>query len=117
MWNHARCAPARSARPRHRTLCIGLAVVVAVAAAARGADGTSRTALVPGSLVVRDVTVIPTAGKPTLPVATVLVRDGRIAAVGGADEVAVPAGTRAIDGRGKYLIPGLADMHVHLYSD
>jgi imidazolonepropionase-like amidohydrolase len=29
----------------------------------------------------------------------------------------VPSGARRVDGRGKYLIPGLADMHAHLYSD
>ena len=49
--------------------------------------------------------------------ATVLVRDGRIVAVGAARNVQVPAGARRVDGRGKYLIPGLADMHAHLYSD
>ncbi|HEX9936133.1 MAG TPA: amidohydrolase family protein, partial [Longimicrobium sp.] len=49
--------------------------------------------------------------------ATVLVRDGRIAAVGPAARVRVPAGTRQIDGRGRFLVPGLADMHTHLFSD
>ena len=46
-----------------------------------------------------------------------LVRDGRIAAIGPSRSVRVPAGARRIDGRGKYLIPGLADMHTHLFSD
>jgi imidazolonepropionase-like amidohydrolase len=49
--------------------------------------------------------------------ATVLVHNGRIAAIGPAGSVRVPAGVRTIDGSGKYLIPGLADMHAHLYSD
>jgi imidazolonepropionase-like amidohydrolase len=49
--------------------------------------------------------------------ATVLVRDGRIAAVGPASEVDVPAGVTRIDGGGGWVIPGLADMHTHLYSD
>jgi imidazolonepropionase-like amidohydrolase len=31
--------------------------------------------------------------------------------------VTVPAGTQQVDGRGGYLVPGLADMHTHLYSD
>ena len=67
--------------------------------------------------MIRDVTVISMAGESCSGPASVLVRDGRIASIGKASDVAVPEGARAIDGRGKFLIPGLADMHVHLYSD
>src|SRR5262249_20864634 len=42
---------------------------------------------------------------------------GRIASVGQASDVVVPEGARAGDGRAMFLIPGLAGMHVHLYSD
>ena len=48
---------------------------------------------------------------------TVLVRDGRIVAVGPVARVAVPRGARRIDGRGRWLVPGFADMHVHLHAD
>ena len=44
---------------------------------------------------------------------TVVVRGGRIEAVGPAARVAVPPGARTVDGRGKFVIPGLWDMHVH----
>src|SRR5690242_10734712 len=44
---------------------------------------------------------------------TVVVAGNRIAAAGPSSRVRVPAGARAIDGRGKFLIPGLWDMHVH----
>jgi cytosine/adenosine deaminase-related metal-dependent hydrolase len=44
---------------------------------------------------------------------TVLVRDGLIAAVGPARSVEVPKRSTIINGRGRYLIPGLADMHAH----
>src|SRR5688572_11840352 len=43
----------------------------------------------------------------------VVVRGNRIVAVGPAASTSVPAGARVIDGRGKFLIPGLWDMHVH----
>jgi imidazolonepropionase-like amidohydrolase len=54
-------------------------------------------------------------GRDSLPLRdqTVLVRGNRIDAVAPARDVRVPAGTRVIDGRGKYLVPGFWDMHVH----
>ena len=44
---------------------------------------------------------------------TVIVRAGTIAAIGNSRTTAVPADAQPIDGRGKYLIPGLWDMHAH----
>lgn len=44
---------------------------------------------------------------------TVIIRGERITAVGTAADTAVPDAARVIDGRGRYLIPGLWDMHVH----
>ncbi|MCI0403113.1 MAG: amidohydrolase family protein [Acidobacteria bacterium] len=61
-----------------------------------------------------NVNVIPMDRNTVLPAQTVLVRDGHIAAVGPAGEVPVPEGAQRIDGRGRYLLPGLADLHVHL---
>jgi imidazolonepropionase-like amidohydrolase len=48
---------------------------------------------------------------------TVVVDKGVIAAVGARDSVTVPAGTQVIDGRGKTLIPGLWDCHMHVGDD
>lgn len=48
---------------------------------------------------------------------TVVIVDGRISAVGKADTVAIPPGAIRVDGRGRYLMPGLVDMHVHLFND
>ncbi|MDB4876676.1 MAG: putative hydrolase [Gemmatimonadetes bacterium] len=45
----------------------------------------------------------------------VLVRDGKIAGVGGA--IAAPAGTQVINGTGKTLLPGLIDSHTHSWGD
>jgi hypothetical protein len=49
-----------------------------------------------------------------MPNQTVVVRDGQIEAVGPRGEIAVPTDAVRIDGSGKYLMPGLTDMHVHL---
>ena len=79
--------------------------------------GVSRTTLTRETLAIRNVTVISMASPaPTVGVgATVLVRDGRIAAVG--TTLSIPSDARVIDGTGKFLIPGLSDMHTHLLSD
>lgn len=46
----------------------------------------------------------------------VLVRDGRIEAVGPAGEVAIPAGAEVVDAAGQWLMPGLVDLHNHSAS-
>jgi imidazolonepropionase-like amidohydrolase len=44
---------------------------------------------------------------------TIIVRDGRIAAVGPASSIAVPPGATIVAGAGRFVLPGLTDMHVH----
>lgn len=60
-----------------------------------------------------NVTVVPMDRERTLPNHTVLVSNGRIVEVGHTEAVEVPAGARVIDGSGKFLMPGLAEMHGH----
>ena len=45
---------------------------------------------------------------------TIVVKKAKIAEVGASSDVRVPSDGRIVDGRGKYLIPGLWDAHVHL---
>lgn len=72
------------------------------------ADGQERvTAFV-------DVTVIPMDRERTLRNQTVVVRGDRIVEIGPAARVKVPEGGVRVDARGKYLIPGLAEMHAHI---
>jgi hypothetical protein len=66
-------------------------------------------------LAITHVTVVNAADTPR-PDQTVVVRGRRITAVGASAEVPVPRGARVVDGRGRYLIPGLWDMHVHAFS-
>jgi imidazolonepropionase-like amidohydrolase len=60
------------------------------------------------------VSVIPMDREAVLPDQTVVVRDGRIAEIGPAARVSVPADVVRVDGRGKYLMPALAEMHAHV---
>lgn len=68
-------------------------------------------------MAVVNVAVIPMTSDTILRDMTVLIRDGRIASIGPSRSATVPQGARQIDGRGKYLLPGLADAHAHLFSD
>ncbi len=68
-------------------------------------------------LAIHNVNVIPMDRERVLPDQTVLVRDGVIVALGAAKQIKIPTDATRIDGRGKYLLPGLSDMHVHLLSD
>ena len=65
-------------------------------------------------VVFEGVNVVPLDRDGVVADQTVLVRDGRIAAVGAAGSVQVPAGAQRIDGRGRWLMPGLAEMHAHV---
>ena len=62
------------------------------------------------ALAITHVTVINTTG-PIVRDATVVISDGRIASIGSAGP---PPSAEIVDGRGKFVIPGLWDMHVHL---
>jgi imidazolonepropionase-like amidohydrolase len=66
------------------------------------------------ALVISDVTVIDATGAGPRPHSTVILVGDRIDAVVDAAAFALPRGARVIPGRGKFLIPGLWDMHVHL---
>ena len=61
-----------------------------------------------------NVTVIPMDRDRELRDQTVVVQGDRIVAMGAASSTAIPAGAVRIDGRAKYLMPGLAEMHAHV---
>jgi imidazolonepropionase-like amidohydrolase len=65
-------------------------------------------------VVFENVNLIPMDRNRVVPQQTVIVRDGRIAQIGPAASAKVPAGAVRVDGAGKYLMPGLAEMHGHL---
>jgi len=78
------------------------------------ADG-QESAATRNALAFVGVNVIPLTGSGTIHSDyTVVVRDGRISAMGPRRNVTVPANAVRIAATGKYLMPGLADMHAHL---
>jgi imidazolonepropionase-like amidohydrolase len=63
-------------------------------------------------LLIRDVTIVEVSTGTVHPRHSILIRGERIAATG--REIPVPKGVRVVEGAGKFVIPGLWDMHVHL---
>jgi imidazolonepropionase-like amidohydrolase len=68
------------------------------------------------AVAIQDVTVIDVAAGKALPHMTVVVDGERITAAGPLASTRVPANARLVSGRGRFLIPGLWDMHVHLWN-
>ena len=68
----------------------------------------------PAPVAFVDVTVVPMDRERLIARQTVMVRDGKIAAMGPTASTRVPAGATRVDGRGKFLMPGLAEMHAHV---
>jgi hypothetical protein len=67
------------------------------------------------TLIITHVTVINATGVPPLANRNVVISNHRIASISDS-ESALPKDARLIDGSGKFLIPGLWDMHVHWYD-
>lgn len=65
-------------------------------------------------IAIVDVTVIDGTGTGARPSITVVINGGEIVALDDVTRVIVPTSACIVDGRGKFLIPGLWDMHVHL---
>ena len=61
-----------------------------------------------------NVNVVPMDRERVIENQTVIVRNGRIAEIGPANKVKVPDGAKRVEGAGKYLMPGLAEMHGHI---
>ena len=66
------------------------------------------------ALALRNVNVLPMSSAEVLRDHTVLVEAGQITAVGPSKSVSIPDGVKILEGRGRYLMPGLAEMHAHV---
>lgn len=87
--------------------------VAGVRAGVADAGSGAGVALEPGDVWIRGVTLVSPDRDGPLREAHVVVRGERIVAAGGEEPVSAPD-VRAIDGAGRYLVPGLIDGHVHL---
>ena len=99
--------------PKHtaRALCLVLIVMAGLSSprAQENLVGANR-------LVIQGATLISGTGSPPLQNAVVVIEGNRITTVGPAGQVSVPRGAEVIQAEGKFIIPGLSDMHVHWQS-
>jgi imidazolonepropionase-like amidohydrolase len=105
---------------RMRAFLTGVLLVVGAARAAAQV-GTAPPSLLmaptEADLAFVDVNVLTMESSRARERQVVLVRGSRIVGLGPVGAIAVPAGATVIDGRGRYLVPGLTDAHVHLAGD
>ena len=85
-------------------------IILTIFAAAAFWGGTANAQV----LVFENVNVIPMDRERLLEKQTVIIRDGRIAQIGPSSVIQVPAGALRVEASGKYLMPGIAEMHGHL---
>jgi imidazolonepropionase-like amidohydrolase len=89
-----------------RTLLLATTILAIAAAHQQKPSSTSE-------LVITGATLIDCTGAPRRTGTTIIARDGRIAAVRSDGTIDTPRGATVIDATGKYVIPGLADLHLH----
>ncbi|MFI5842649.1 amidohydrolase family protein [Catenuloplanes sp. NPDC051500] len=97
---------------RRRVLGAGVGIGAGIAAGVVG-GGVAQAADAGRAVAITGATVIDGTGSGPRRDVTVLVRGERIAAIGSAREVRVPADAEVVDGRGKFVVPGFVDAHVH----
>lgn len=100
-------APTRRIAGRTSRIAVWSVVLVSLQACDRVPDA---------DFAVVGATVFDGSGAPPIADAVVLVRDGRILAVGPSTAVEVPDGAAVVDAGGMFVIPGLVDAHVHFSS-
>lgn len=85
-----------------------------LAACTGGRAPSSASSSVPPALAIVNVTVVDVAGGASRPGQTVVISGNRITRVGPAAGAQVPRGARLVDGTGRFLVPGMWDMHSHI---
>ncbi len=101
---------------RATAVCVLLVLMVVAACSERGPE----PAPLPetgGDIAFVNVTVIPMDRERTVGGQTVVIEADRITTIAASESIKLAPGVKVIDGAGKFLMPGLSDMHVHIWSD
>src|SRR4029434_2443506 len=97
---------------------IGLLALSVAFIALSGCAAEERKAGTPSIAIVGATVIQPERDgtKASAPDSTIVISGNRIAAVGPRHAISVAAGSTIIDGRGKWVVPGLVDAHVHFFQ-
>ena len=100
-------------RARCRSFSLLLLMVIDVSVLANSTAPAKKT---DGVIAFTNVTLVPMDREGVVQKQTVIVRGEKIVEIGPSSAVSLPVDATVIDGTGRYLLPGLADMHIHLDS-
>jgi imidazolonepropionase-like amidohydrolase len=101
-----------------RTANLAITIAALCASCAHIPEPTPQADLAePNTVAFLHAAVVPMDTERVLPDQAVVVVDGKIVALGPTSKVRVPRGARRIDARGRYLLPALSDMHVHVEGE
>jgi hypothetical protein len=98
----------------HRFLTLAFAGLAAVMMPAAPVAQDTPAAPSAQTVAFVNVNAVPMDSERVLPDWTVVIRDGRVSATGPSSAITTPAGATVINGRGKFLMPGLTEMHGHI---
>jgi imidazolonepropionase-like amidohydrolase len=101
-------------RTPSRLTLTAVAIALTAGASASLIGQSAQTRRTAGVVAIKGATIL-TVTKGTIPNGMILLRDGKIAAVGAA--VDVPAGAEVVDATGKFVSPGIIDAHSHIAAD
>ena len=65
-------------------------------------------------LVIKEVSIISPKTKKVIPNQTIIIIDGKINTIGPSGKISIPPNGQVIEGKGKFLIPGIAELHAHI---
>src|SRR5687768_12793026 len=103
--------PMTARNPAHRASVL---VTVAIAAMLVTASRSNQPAAQGAATAFIGVSVLPMDKDTLLADQTVIVADGKITSIAQSRAAQVPDGAAKIDGTGKYLMPGLGELHAHI---
>ena len=94
-----------------KSIVIAVAALALISAILPRARGQQKDVL-----VVAGGTLIDGTGAAPVPNGAIVIENGKITSLGPRASVRIPAGARVVDAKGKFVIPGLIDSHVHYRS-
>lgn len=97
-------------------LCLNILVLIAISLTSFAQSPESSEIQKNRIIAFVNVNVVPMDKERILSNQTVIIRNGLISEIGTSGKIKIPSDAYKIEGRGKYLVPGLVDAHVHLYS-